>query len=129
MVAIVFEKIAEAALDFFLRSVGQGAAHQHGRSISDVRVNGFVGQRRLAQMQAHGIHGIGEITLGIDEGAVKIKNQEFFQLSTFLSFSCFSRFFRSSSSHSLRISNMLSRNAFFTALGASLEQMFDASST
>src|ERR1700677_2276703 len=44
VIAIVLEKVAQAALDLFLIAARQSAPHERGRSITDVGVYGFIGQ-------------------------------------------------------------------------------------
>jgi hypothetical protein len=74
VVAIVFEEKCEAPLDLLLVATREGSADEHGGSVADVGVHGFVGERRFVEMDAHGVHGIGQIAFGIDESAVQIKN-------------------------------------------------------
>ena len=76
VIAIIFqEKLVRLAM-LLVAEVRQSAANQHGRSIAHVSRNDIVRQRRKIFPGARGVHGIGQIALGIDQRAVQVENQK-----------------------------------------------------
>jgi hypothetical protein len=56
--------------------VAEGAAHQHGGSVTDVAGDDGFGEFGLAKMGEGGVDGVAEIDPGVDESAVKIEHKE-----------------------------------------------------
>ena len=115
----------------FVAGFRKRAPDQRRRAVAYVGSNVFVRERRQASPDARRVDGIRQVVLGIDQRSVQIEDQKIgaAQLFPFLpSRSGLLRLlFFTSSSQSLRISTMLSRNASFIACGASEANRFDAS--
>ena len=56
--------------------VAEGAADEHGGAVADVAGDERVGQGRLADVGEGGVDGVAEVEGGIDERAIKIKDQQ-----------------------------------------------------
>jgi hypothetical protein len=56
--------------------VGEGAADQDGGSVADVAGDDGLRQGGAAIVGEHGVDGVGEIDLGVDEGAVEVEDEE-----------------------------------------------------
>jgi hypothetical protein len=56
--------------------VAEGAADEHGCSVTDVAGDDGFGEFGLAEMGEGGVDGVAEIDPGVDESAVKIEHKE-----------------------------------------------------
>ena len=74
VLAIIIEKIAQSAGQLIFADAGKNAADQRGRAVADIRINQLVVKRRKSHPGASGVHGIGEVAFGIDQGSVQIED-------------------------------------------------------
>jgi hypothetical protein len=78
--AVVLDEKAEAFFPLLVRRqfvarIGDGAVHQAGDAVADVRLDAFVVQRVHAEMGAHGIGGGHQVGQGVDQRAVEVEGQ------------------------------------------------------
>src|SRR5205807_9402295 len=71
------EKLQRLVHKRFVIRIAQSAAHQHGGAVADVAGNDFIRKFGLAKIAKHGIDGICQVDAGINQRAVKVKDQQF----------------------------------------------------
>ena len=81
MVKFVYSVVGEKIVQCFFQEllvfrIAEGAPHQHGSAISDVGSDHFTGQLGPPKMPEHGIDGMNQVEPRINQGAVKVEDQQ-----------------------------------------------------